>query len=352
MNIRTLLMLIILVLVSVVTYWFFTQKQESTDTITDIENQFAIKNVQDIGTIFIADRSGKEITLNRQADYWTVNEHYRARQSAVNLVLEVVENVKVRYTPPNAAVSTIVNQLATRGIKVEIYNRQDELMKAFYIGGTAADGEGTNMMLEGANTPFVTEISAFSGNLGTRFMLDLDDWRDRTLFAYAPAELQKISIEYPRQQGHSFKMEKQSDGDWKVRPYSDLVPPITDRPVSNSKINAYLLTFERNIAEDFINQHPKKDSILNLVPFAIVQTTSSTGEERSIVLHELHGTSTGRELTPDIRYAAREEGVGRYYTLRNINNEEIDFMLSQHRVIGNLLWGYSFFFDDNPNLNL
>lgn len=345
-------MLIILVLLSVATWWIFNQKQDSVDTITDIENQFAIKNTRDIGTIFIADRTGKEITLTRETDHWVVNGHYRARQTAVNLLMEAFENLKVRYTPSNAAVPTIVNQIATRGVKVEVYDRQDELMKAYYIGGTAADGEGTNMMLEGANMPYVTEIGAFSGNIGIRFMLDLDDWRDRTLFAIAERDLKKISIEYPRQQGHSFRLQKDDSGNWNVRPFSDLVPPIADRSVSQAKINAYLMAYERIIAEDFSNQHQRRDSILSLVPFAIIKTTETNGDTRTVVLHELYGTSTGREVPAESHFTAREEEVSRYYTLRNINEEKTDFMLSQHRVVGNLLWGYSFFFDENPNLSL
>ncbi len=350
MNLRTLLMLVILILVSLFTFWFYNQKQESLDTISDIENQFAVKNTRDIGMIFIADRTGKEITLTRSGDHWKVNNRYRARQSAVNLVLEALRDVKVRYTPPNAAVPNIVSQIATRGIKVEVYDQEDELMKAFYIGGTAADGEGTNMMLEGANMPYVAELGAFKGNIGTRFMLETDDWRDRTLFSVKPANLTSVSVEYPRQQGHSFRMLKSEQGEWQVRPFSDLVPPITDRPLSKAKVNAYLMGYERKLAEDYINRHQQRDSILNLVPFAIIQTTETTGEVRSVVLYDYIGTTTGREITPETQYVLREQEVSRYYTLRNINDEKVDFMISQHRVVGDLLWGYTFFFDDNPRV--
>ena len=97
----------------------------------------------------------------------------------------------------------MVSNLATEGIKVEIYDRQDELIKTYYVGGAPPDERGTYMMLEGFEQPYVAHIPGWDGNLRFRYNLVGDEWRSRILFPGELEEIESVSIAYPRQRSKS-----------------------------------------------------------------------------------------------------------------------------------------------------
>ncbi|MCB9291126.1 MAG: hypothetical protein H6560_27725 [Lewinellaceae bacterium] len=49
----------------------------------------------------------------------------------------------------------MVESLATEGMKVELYDKDGGLLKAYYVGGSTSDERGTYMIMEGAEQPYV-----------------------------------------------------------------------------------------------------------------------------------------------------------------------------------------------------
>ena len=63
----------------------------------------------------------------------------------------------------------MVKSLASEGIKVELYDRKGEKIKAYYVGGATPDERGTYMIMENAEEPYVAHIPSWEGNLRFRF---------------------------------------------------------------------------------------------------------------------------------------------------------------------------------------
>ena len=98
----------------------------------------------------------------------------------------------------------------------------------------------------------------------------------------------------------------------------------------------YLEEFELLIAEAHENKHPRKDSIMTLVPFAEIELQLKSGASNKIRLYPYDDIYKG-EITETINQA--QEGIRRYF----IDCSNGDFMLIQHNVFKGLLRPYTYF---------
>lgn len=336
MNKRTILLLLATLLLGAASWWFVQKSGDTKTTLAGADRAFAVKDTNSIGKIFLADRLGNKTTLVRQGKEWTYNGQYTARPNAIKNLLDAIARVNIQYKPPYAAVENMVKNLSTEGIKVEIYDKEDQLIKAYYVGGSTPDERGTYMILDGYEQPYVCEIPGWTGNIRFRYNLLRDEWRDRHLFAAEIEEIQSVSVEYPQQRNKSFRLERQGK-DFNLTPFYDITPRI-NKPVAQGKLEQYLVGFGGVQASRFMNQAAERDSIERMMPFTIITLAKTNGDTLSSVLFPFYVDPAIDEKTGKVVYAERIPG---YY----IRTRSGDFMSIQHEVIAKLLWDYVYFFE-------
>lgn len=314
-------------------WWWSSQKQPPTSTLGQ-DRLFRIANTDRIHKIFMAHRDGETVTLERQGRHWIYNGQYRARQNAMDNLLHAIQNVQVKYKPPRAAVPNMVEDLATFGIKVELYNARDELLKAYYVGGGTADERGTHIIMEGAEQPYVAHIPGWQGNLRFRYQLTGDDWRDKTVFGASVDEIRSVSVAYPRQRSKSFRLEK-AGPDYSITPFYRTSPSLGDTPVAG-RAEQFLYGFSNLGAEAFENKNPRRDSIVQTLPFSIIRLERTNGQVKTVRLYPVLPLTTIWDDTQPIPNSPIE----RYFAA----TESGDFLLVQHRVFQRILWPYERFF--------
>jgi hypothetical protein len=333
---KTFLLLLIFVLLGGAAYLFTQQKEKtSKSTVLGWDRKFKVENENDIHKIFIVKRTGAEpTTLVRNGEYWTYNEKYRVRPSVMDNVLEVLTNIRMHSIPPNSAVDNIVDELGAQGIKIEVYDQNNTQLKVFYLGGVTTDGRATYAIMEGSEQPFVIEIPRMEGSLRTRFDLEKDQWRDRAVFRTKIADIQSVSVEYPKQRNKSFVLSRTDNG-YNIKPFYNITTPI-NKPLSIGEVEAFLMGFDAVIAENFVNNVKKQDSIANTIPFVVYKIKRTDGTERQATLFLRDNVSqTG---------IVRSEVAERYWAAVS-ERDQRDFMLVQQRVFSKILWAYEFFFE-------
>ncbi len=333
---RTLLLVALFLVLGGAVWYALSNKKKQAGTHVSWDMDFAVKNTEEIGKIFIADRKGGTATLERKGKQWLYNGKYPARPSAIESLLETISSVNVLNIPPNGAVPGMIKELAASGIKVEIYDRDEKRLKTFYIGGVTNDERGTVLMMDGSEQPYVVHIPGFIGQVRSRFLMGDDEWRDKAIFLEKPEEIQSVSVEYPQRKTESFKLEKTGEAAYEVKPYFSTTSPMRS-PRRKGVAEAYLVQFERMVAEAFETQNPLRDSVKALVPFAIVTMKKTDGVEKKVRFWpvQVEMNSEGKNF------------VARYFT--DVDNE--DFMLTQDRVFGGIFRGYGFFYEGIPEKN-
>jgi hypothetical protein len=328
---RTLLLAALFVVLGGSAWYAFNLKNNKSGTRISWDMDFAVRNTDEIGKIFIADRKGQTATLERNKAEWTFNGKYKARPTAVKVLLETINRINVRYIPPAQAVPSMIREIAADGIKVEIYDLKGKPMKTYYVGGITNDEHGTIMIMEGSEQPYVMHLPSFIGSLRVRYMVKEEDWRDRAVFNEKPEEIQEIKVEYPKAKSESFVVQKTGTATFEVRPFFSTTPA-SKKPQRKGRAEGYLIQFENMAAEAFETTNPFRDSVLQLVPYAIFTLKKTDGTEKYV---RFWPTETNYYPETGKPY------VVRYFT--DINKES--FLLTQDGVFAPVFKGYSYFFE-------
>ncbi len=331
---RTLLLVALFLVLGGGAWYALANKKKQTNSKVSWDMDFAVKNADEIGKIFIADRAGNTTTLEQKGKAWIYNGKYPASPSAVGVLLEAITKVNVLNVPPDGAIPLMVREVAGNGIKVEVYNREDKKLKTYYIGGVTNDERGTVLMMEGSEQPYVVHIPGFVGQIRMRFLLGEDDWRDKAIFRENPEKIQSVSVEYPQRKNESFRLEKTGEATYDIQPYFSTTTKMTT-PRRKGVAEAYLIQFESLLAEAYETKNPLRDSVTALVPFAILTVKKTDGEEKKV------------RFWPVEIETRRDDGapyVSSYFT--DVDSKE--FMLTQDRVFGGLFRGYGFFYEGIP----
>lgn len=331
---KNIILLVVVLLLGGGTYWFLNTKKDTS--LSGYDFNFAVKDTSQIYKIFLADRNGKQVTLTRKnAQEWQVGGRYKARHDVMQNLLQTINRVELMYRLPRNAVQNVVKDIAANGIKVEIYDKNNKKLKAYYVGGVNMDESGTNMMMEDSNEPYVTHIPSFNGALRVRYFTDELDWRDRMIFTLQPEDIKSVSIEYPLQKVKSFKLLNQSHT-YQIDPLFALTPRINSQPIKGLA-ESFLTGFKFLGAEGFENGYLNTDSLRATVPFVVISVENTEGVTKTLKLHPIVPRNADGSLI------VQNEGhvvVERYYGEADGN----DIYLIQHVVFEKVFWAYESFF--------
>ena len=163
----------------------------------EAEKKFSIENINEIDKVFLSDRKGNNIVLKKDEDSWFINERFKVRKDAINTLLTTINEVEVQRPVSNTAYNNVIKQLATTGVKVEIYYKNN--IKTYTVGGSTSDHLGTYMLMEDGKNPYVVHIPGFNGFLSPRYgiqgyELDINNWRDNTVFEIDSENIKEISL--------------------------------------------------------------------------------------------------------------------------------------------------------------
>lgn len=336
---KTLGLLIAFIILGVGAFAYLKSEQGSANTTAKNEREFHINNADAIQKIFIADRKGNKTTLTRNGDHWIYNGKYRARQNPVDNILDAIERIRIKFLPPKAAIPTIIKNLSSDGIKVELYQDSDTPVRTYYVGGMTNDEEGTHMIMEGSENPYVMHIPSWQGGLRARFLLKGDDWRDRGIFRENPEKVKIVTVNYPKQKNQSFKLTN-NNGDYQVDPLYPTTKKIT-KTLQKGRVEGFLYSMENVQAESFINEFAKRDSIASLLPFCSVKVERTDGSFLEADFHPLFHYNGDGNIVRDKYGTAEAPVIERYH----VNTSDGDFILGQHRNFKKLFWAYESFYE-------
>jgi len=188
--------------------WFLSTDNKST---ISVENNFAISDTASVSKIFIADRNGTTITLIRYEKNWIVNNKYGVRKDAINTILNTIKLIRIQKPVSKNAFDNVIKNLATTGVKIEIYTNQETPNKIYTIGNSTANHLGTYMFLAGSETPFIVHIPSFNGFLSPRYGIQGNkvsekDWRTTNIFSLKTEKISRVIVNHIQDPEKSFTL--------------------------------------------------------------------------------------------------------------------------------------------------
>ncbi len=278
-----ILLIILLILVAAIAFFIFNNSATTRKEISD----FAVKDTAAITKIFIANRNGKQITLERKENnQWLLNNKYETRRDLLKLLVDVIYRIEVKNRVAKAAYNNVVKMLSSTGIKCEIYlNGADEPFKTYYVGGQTEDALGTFMIIDKSNMPFITEIPGFNGYLTPRYSTDEEAWRNPVIFQVPPSKLKSLTIVYTNFPEKSFTIQSQK-GRYKVSsPNSKKEISGIDSIAVENYLSFYSNVYYEGLAKNLTQ--PKKDSMLLFPPSIKISISEDNGISKELSIYPM-----------------------------------------------------------------
>ena len=329
MNIKSLAPIFLLLVLGGAAY-YFTQTDHKNQNNLDEDWVMKVEDKEDIYRIFIADRKGGKADLVRDGKKWIYNGKYTANPHVMYGVMDAVTRIEMKNRPTAAAVPHMIKTLSTLSTKVEIYGKNNKLLKAYYVGGVTQDERGTFVIMEGSNNPYVMHLPMADVSLKQRYFTDEIKWRDKTVVEFQAKDVASLSLEYPKQKNKSYTIKRQN-GKWDVEPFFQTTKKI-DKAVNQDLVDSYLNGYKKIIAEAIEKKTDKT-----------VQTATSSKE--FCILKVLFKDDTQKEIHffPILKFAEGSETampVDRYIAV----DEKQNIFLTQQLVFKEVFWAYNFFF--------
>ena len=314
-------------------------KDAREDQALIADRDFRIEDSKRVEKIFIAHRNGQKVLLKKQADgEWLLNDKYRARKDAVNGILRLMRKIKVKNIPPPAMYEKIFKDIASDGVQVEFYDKNEKKIKAFQIGYADNRGYTTFMVMDGFTKPYGMHDPAAAGTFRPYFDLLFHQWKDKTMLKLDPKQIKTVRMDYQAQRNKSFIIDQSEDG-YTVKPFYSTTPVINGK-VNEAEVEAYLEEFKSKGAEAVLTDLNRLDSLQQSIPFAVLEVEMKNGElvKRDVYTANLkeyndyQKTKTGRTTQGMLHYYVYDGDVEELYHAQDL-------------VLGKLFVSYDFFFN-------
>ncbi len=196
---KNIFRLILLIALGATAYWIYQNKGISSTNKGQVLKDFAVGDTSKVDQIYMSHPNGKEVLITRRnLDNWMVNNEFKARPDAINLILKTLHDVQIQSEVSQKTFEGVVKRLATGHTKVEIYQGKNKPVKVWYIGDPTPSKLGAYALLEvngkKSSKPYVLHMLMERGYLGSRFFIDPLLWREPLVMSCNPKNIKKIEV--------------------------------------------------------------------------------------------------------------------------------------------------------------
>ena len=330
MNKKLVLALLVLLLLSALLWWKMNTR--NNETLNRSLSDFAVKDTSGVTGIVLTDKEKNRVELRRTPGGWMVNGKFPSRQDAIHLLLETIYGLEVRSPVGRAGHNTVIRRLATKSVKVEIF-RNDALLKSYFVGGPTQDQQGTYMLMEDSDVPFIIGLSGFSGYLTPRYFTSEDLWKSPTLFPLRAQDIASVKLMSNENPDQSWELTNRNNS-------LSLSDPLNGKglPLDTLGARAYLTRFLELKYEAVDHNKSLRDSLAKLPSREEFTVTSREGK--------VFGLKTFYKKNPvddsEIRAgAAPPYDPDRFWAV--LNNDSGSVLLLQYFVMDPVMVPRSFF---------
>lgn len=341
---KTIVYIVMLLLLGFGVYYFIFKEH---DAFAGSEAGFTIKDTSAIGKIFMADKKGQTILLERKPNGWILNGKYPVMPSPLNTLMETLLRQTAAFPVPQQAYNTAITVLAGTAVKVEVYDKAGDKIRVFYVGGQANDNAGSYMLMEGAQTPYVVQIPGFPGYLTPRYSTDITDWRDRTVFNVPAAQIASVSVQYPQEPLNSFVMKAGKDGKLTV----DVDPVLSNgKTVNSRRAEVFSKFFERVYCEGYINGVYKLDSIIKSTEKRCdIELITKDGAKQQVAVYWMPLNRRSKNMLKPVPGVDDKYDADRYYAVINQAKDTVIIQFGTFDKIFRKAW--EFYTPDDTTAN-
>lgn len=263
------------------------------------KQDYHIEDITTVTKIFMADKQNNSVLLTKGFEgndsIWAVDETYEASQPMVDLILETLHDMRIRYQVNKNAVPNAIKNISANHIKCEVYQRvpfinwfggavklfwHEKRTATYYIGHETQDNLGNFIFREGDKAPCVVHIPGFRGFLSPRFVTDPNLLRTHRIVNLNVRQIQEVDLDITDSPEESFSIIK--DGDMfslQIGKNKALA-----QTFDTARVAQMLLSFSNLNFDEFAKNVPQAelDTTFRRSPITILTITDTTGVSHKV----------------------------------------------------------------------
>lgn len=310
-------------------------------------SDYTVYDTASVTKLFLADKSGHQVVLERDNNTWKVNNEYRANQNLINEMLYTLTRMRIKMPVSIKKSDNIISHMATTNTKVEIYQilprinlfnkmklfYHEKRSKVFYVGGVTQDNVGTYVLKEGGDKVYVAHLPMLNGSISSRFSANPTDWRTHSIFNVGLNDIESVKLEINDNPGNSFIIKENERYQYTMNRLNGETVDFSDNKVLNLLSSFGDVRFEAFLYDI---DSARRDSIINSPFMHRLTLTTKDGISRSV-------TTFNMRANADI-YDYDDEDIDNFHDMINdpdhkyaLLSEGNEFVLIQDFVFGKLL---------------
>lgn len=332
---RNILMLMLFFLLGGIAAYFVQNENNEKDPGMLSARDLLTVDAELMDEIFIDRKNDLDLHFVKKDNGWYLNDYHRVNPNTMYHLVNTISSMDMHFIPPKTSVKNILADMDKIGLDVTVSSKGKKLKK-FTVGANTLKSDATYFLPEGYKQPYAMTMKTFDGTLRDRFNYKLESWKDRTLIALDAKSIAQVNMVYPKGMKNSFEM-KLDGGEATITPLDPFREKYNTAPIK-SRVDAFLIGFDRIGAEGFDNGNSKRDSISDLTPFLDLTMKTTSGEELKYSFVPFRDIIDPEVNTKDLEDLQKIE---RYFVINRKNN---DFLVIQQRVFKEVLRSYDYFF--------
>ncbi len=151
---------------------------------------FYVENTERIDRILIRYQN-ESANLTREPDGWYVNGEHEARIQAVEFMLKILKDIRIKSPVSNGTYNDLLNDENTREIEVRIFGDSKMLQSFFIYMNNKIDHPGI-MQKRKKTKPFIVHIPGYETDPCSFFVSDYRFWIPYMVFGLRPDRISEI----------------------------------------------------------------------------------------------------------------------------------------------------------------
>jgi hypothetical protein len=277
---RYLSHIVFLVLMFLATLYLYQYRK--LGTLDRREMAFDISASGNVDEIIISNSEGTA-ALRRENGEWILNSRYKARERAVELMLQTLSRLRIVSPAPMSVADELENKFRDEATMVELRIGRKTRRYLVYSGGSQFP---TYMRFDRASQAFVMEVLGFSGHVASLFVSDEAYWRPNILFNYRMDEIAEVVVQHRAPEEGSFLLRQTDKPEFTLYSYPEgnRVELISDSLAIRFLSGFFYTPFERfaTPGEKLLN-----DSLAGAKPDHMIRVTDRSGSEMEVHFHRI-----------------------------------------------------------------
>ena len=287
---------------------------------------FAIADTASISRIKI-NTQNQDLVLERSGKRWKINGSFVARDRSVKALLNQLSYIEVNAPVANSMKTEVLHGFASSKLTITVES-SGRIEKCYSISENENLNVGSLALANGDNEPYIVSLPGFSGLITNLFPVNINFWRDKTLFSYAPAEIVSIKTSYPGKVEASFQYLFNGPDTLQIQSLSGK----QTLSIQKDMARAYLMNFASISFESWAKQPSRQlfDSLTHQQPLCEISIKTTNNQTHTVKTYRIPNLANKNTFKLDKMYAVSQNDtvpvIVKYFDFNPIMKEFKDFL--------------------------